>query len=248
MSRDITKESIRQQIWHYMEKNNIAAFPRPVYHRIPNFRGAEEACDRAGQLAEFKKANVVKVNPDKPQQKIRFLTLEACKTLLVPTPRLRTGLFNKIMPPSRSKEILHTCSTSEGVRNYSIQVGLNSKIQVDLVIIGSVAVSLSGRRIGKGEGYADMEYAMMVTMGAVCRETPIITIVHDCQVLDSIPDELFGEHDVPVDIIVTPTRVIRCEIQFPKPNNIIWSLLTEEKLNQIPVLRMLKKMQNSTIN
>lgn len=39
-----------------------------------------------------------------------------------------------------------------------------------------------GWRIGKGEGYADMEYAMMVSMGAVREDTPVITIVHDCQV------------------------------------------------------------------
>lgn len=42
---------------------------------------------------------------------------------------------------------------------------------------------LLGWRIGKGEGYADLEYAMMVSMGAVSQGTPVVTIVHDCQVL-----------------------------------------------------------------
>lgn len=41
---------------------------------------------------------------------------------------------------------------------------------------------LLGWRIGKGEGYADLEYAMMVSMGAVHEGTPVVTIVHDCQV------------------------------------------------------------------
>jgi len=44
-----------------------------------------------------------------------------------------------------------------------------------------------GWRIGKGEGYADMEYAMMVSMGAVTEDTPVITIVHDCQVCLKYP-------------------------------------------------------------
>lgn len=39
-----------------------------------------------------------------------------------------------------------------------------------------------GYRIGKGEGFADMEYAMMVAMGAVNESTVIATVVHDCQV------------------------------------------------------------------
>ena len=45
--------------------------------------------------------------------------------------------------------------------------------------------TLTGYRIGKGEGYADMEYGMMVSMGAVTESTVVITIVHDCQV--SVP-------------------------------------------------------------
>lgn len=49
------------------------------------------------------------------------------------------------------------------------------------------AVSLApllpaGFRIGKGEGYADLEYAMMAAMGAVSDSTVVVTIVHDCQV------------------------------------------------------------------
>lgn len=49
------------------------------------------------------------------------------------------------------------------------------------------AVSLApilpaGLRIGKGEGYADLEYGMMAAMGAVSDSTVVVTIVHDCQV------------------------------------------------------------------
>ena len=42
---------------------------------------------------------------------------------------------------------------------------------------------ISGWRIGKGEGFADLEYAMMASMGAVDENTIIVTTVHDCQVL-----------------------------------------------------------------
>ncbi|CAL1274661.1 unnamed protein product [Larinioides sclopetarius] len=243
-SLDITKESIRQQIWSYLESNDIARFPRPVYKRIPNFEGAEKACSKVKQLKEYQMAQTVKVNPDSPQKHIRFLILEDNKVLLVPTPRLRNGLLNRITPPPMAnKHTLHICSTSEGVKRFSTRLGLNSKVKVDLVILGSVAVSPKGRRIGKGEGYADMEFAMMATMGAVNSETTVVTVVHDCQVLDSIPDHLFGEHDVPVDIIVTPSKIIHCEPKLPKPSRIIWPLLSEERIGEIPILRELKKME-----
>lgn len=41
---------------------------------------------------------------------------------------------------------------------------------------------LVGLRIGKGEGFADMEYGMMASMRAVNESTVVVTVVHDCQV------------------------------------------------------------------
>ena len=36
---------------------------------------------------------------------------------------------------------------------------------LDMLVLGSVAVSESGLRIGKGEGYADLEYAILRAKG-----------------------------------------------------------------------------------
>ncbi|KAM4613966.1 LOW QUALITY PROTEIN: methenyltetrahydrofolate synthase domain-containing protein [Discoglossus pictus] len=286
LSPGCSKEDIRQKVWDYMEKNNLADFPRPVHHRIPNFKGATQACQKLPSLQEFKEAKTIKINPDTPQKSARFLTLEvsalslsvqgsrqACqrikdlevftrtqevkvdpdkplegvrlaalqanKTLLVPTPRLRTGLFNKITPPpAASKEVLRVCSTSQGVKDFSVPMGLEAKVHVDLVVVGSVAVSEQGWRIGKGEGFADMEYAMMVAMGAVTERTIVVTIVHDCQVID-FSEELLGDHDLTVDYILTPTRVIKTDCKRAKPQGIIWSKISHETLSKIPILRKL---------
>ena len=73
--------------------------------------------------------------------------------------------------------------------------------------------------------------------------------VHDCSVFKdgTLPPSggILSTHDVPVDIICTPTRVIRIDKdnQPPKPTGIYWNLLTEEKYKQIPVLREVKKWQ-----
>ena len=34
----VSKEGIREEMWNYLESTNIAQFPRPVHHRIPNFK------------------------------------------------------------------------------------------------------------------------------------------------------------------------------------------------------------------
>ncbi|XP_017399158.1 methenyltetrahydrofolate synthase domain-containing protein isoform X2 [Cebus imitator] len=236
----VSKQDIREHIWDYMESQNLADFPRPVHHRIPNFKGASHAAEQLLRLPAFKTARTIKVNPDAPQKNARFYVLENKKTLLVPTPRLRTGLFNKITPPpGATKDILRKCATSQGVRNYSVPIGLDSRVLVDLVVVGSVAVSEKGWRIGKGEGYADLEYAMMVSMGAISKETPVVTIVHDCQVVD-IPEELLEEHDITVDYILTPTRVIATGCERPKPMGVTWSKISREMMEKIPVLRRLR--------
>uniref|UniRef100_A0A8C2HWU2 Methenyltetrahydrofolate synthase domain-containing protein n=1 Tax=Cyprinus carpio TaxID=7962 RepID=A0A8C2HWU2_CYPCA len=223
-----TKWDIRHKVWNYIEVKNLASFPRPVHNRIPNFKGALEACEKVLLLEIFTKAAVVKVDPDKPLEGVRLASLQARKTLLVPTPRLKTGLFNRIITPKgATRKELHVCSTSQGVKEMSVPVGLDDKVQVDLVVVGSVAVSNKGYRIGKGEGFADMEYAMMACMGAVCESTVVVTIVHDCQVVD-IPEELTESHDLTVDFILTPTRIIKTECTHPKPQGIIWSKVSSE--------------------
>ncbi|EMP36239.1 Methenyltetrahydrofolate synthase domain-containing protein, partial [Chelonia mydas] len=198
----VSKWDIREKIWDYMEANNLADFPRPVHHRIPNFKGSHQACHAVRELDMFNRTSEVKVDPDKPLEGVRLVTLQ-------------------------------------GVKDYSVPVGLDAKVQVDLVVVGSVAVSEKGWRIGKGEGFADMEYAMMVSMGAIREDTPVVTVVHDCQVVD-IAEELLDDHDLTVDYILTPTRTIKTGCKRPKPQGIIWHKISYEMLERIPILKNLR--------
>ncbi|KAK7913035.1 hypothetical protein WMY93_013246 [Mugilogobius chulae] len=78
----------------------------------------------------------------------------------------------------------------------------------------------------------------MASMGVVNESTVVVTIVHDCQVVE-IPEGLIESHDLTVDYILTPTRVIQTDCQLPKPQEIIWSKLDIEKLEKIPILKKL---------
>ncbi len=78
MSED-EKHRIRLAVWNLMERTNVASFPRPVYGRIPNFIGAARAAELLASLEEFRRARVVKVNPDSPQRPVRELALRQGK-------------------------------------------------------------------------------------------------------------------------------------------------------------------------
>ncbi|XP_027148838.1 5-formyltetrahydrofolate cyclo-ligase-like protein COG0212 [Coffea eugenioides] len=232
---------IRNRVWESMEAQNIAQFPRPVHHRIPNFVGAHIAANKLSELEEFKMAKCVKVNPDTPQKQVRFLTLNAGKKLLTPQPRLRTGFFSILESQMLSSSTIKEACTSVGVAKYGRAIGLDEKIKVDLIVIGSVAVDpKTGARLGKGEGFAELEYGMLRYMGAIDDSTPIVTSVHDEQLVDDIPVEKLLIHDVPVDIICTPTKIICTNTPIPKPQGIYWDKLSPEKLGQIKILRELK--------
>ena len=75
--------------------------------------------------------------------------------------------------------------------------------------MGSVAAGEDGARLGKGGGFADLEFALAAAAGLIGPHTVAVTTVHEMQVrpAGTIP---LTDHDVPVDFIVTPERVIDC--------------------------------------
>ena len=64
-----------------------------------------------------------------------------------------------------------------------------------------------------------------------------VTTVHEIQLqpAGTIP---VAEHDVPVDLVITPSRVIDCRDRRGQrpPAGIRWAELTEEKIAAIPLL------------
>lgn len=238
------KWEIRQRIWDLMEAKDIARFPRPVHHRIPNFVGADVAAARLAELPEFQSAQCIKVNPDTPQRPVRHAVLAGKKTLLTPQPRLRTGFFSTVdMSTLPSLVQIEDCTTSKGVAKWGTPVTLHDSYTVDLVVVGSTAVCpTTGARVGKGEGFAELEWGILSAQGNLDPTTTlVVTTVHDEQVVSDIPAGSLTKHDVPVDVIVTPTRVIRVPNRAPKPSGIFWDLLSPQKLGQIRVLRQLKE-------
>ncbi|RLG04341.1 MAG: 5-formyltetrahydrofolate cyclo-ligase [Thaumarchaeota archaeon] len=232
----VEKQKIREHVWSLLERKGVARFPRPVYGRIPNFVGAERAAERILKLEEYRSARVVKVSPDFPQRFIRYRCLLDGKILIMPTPRLREGflLLDPSKIPRRSYE---RASTIRGAFTFGEKISPESLPRVDLIVMGSVAVTEDGLRLGKGGGYGELEYAILLEFGKIDRSVPIATNVHDLQILNDLPRD---PHDLTLDVIATPTKLIRVEKPSQRPKGIIWELLDESKVKEIPILSRLK--------
>lgn len=109
-------------------------------------------------------------------------------------------------------------------------------------MLGAVCVSRLGYRIGKGEGFADLEFAVLMRMGAIDENTTVVTTVHDCQIVDDLPASLFEKFDVPVDIILTPTQTIVVKDKLKKPSGIFWDMLTPRRVKSMRILQQLQQM------
>lgn len=237
---EVSKYSFRRQVWTHFEKNGLVSFPRPVRGRIPNFHGALEAAAKLVELEEFNNACYVKVNIDKPQENVRILTLEKGKKLLVPSQRGKEAILMSVETENTDKTTVKAAVSRRGMLELGKPIELGTDIKIDMIVLGSVAVSREGHRIGKGEGFGDLEFAVLAEIGAVTENTLIVTTVHDCQVFDTLPHELFAEHDVPVDVIVTPTEIIRVANRLPKPKGILWNILSDRKMKLMAVLQPLR--------
>ena len=63
--------------------------------------------------------------------------------------------------------------------------------------------------------------------------------MHELQVLgEAIP---MTAHDVPLDVVVTPERVIRVRRRFRRPAAIIWKELSAAQLAEMPALARLAR-------
>ena len=239
--KNMEKEQIRKKIWNAMEKSNIARFPRPVHGRIPNFIGAEQVALRLTGLNVWKKAKVIKANPDSPQKSVRKLALIEGKMIYMAVPRLREERCFVELDPEKLKGSEDEASSIKGAFKHGRLVIPKKMRKVDLIVAGSVGVNQNGARVGKGGGYSDLEYALGKEFGIVNENTKTLTTVHPIQVV-SYQIEMFI-HDFPLDFIITPEGIIETEHTYPKPKGIYWDELNKEKIQAIPQLRKLKKQK-----
>lgn len=226
------KEPLRQTVWDDLESSGEARFPFPPHDRIPNFAGADAAADRLTDTEAWQAAEAIKANPDAPQLPVRRAAMRAGKTVFMAVPRLREEKCFLRLDPAEVDDI-DDATTVGGSSEHGVPVGPDEMPEIDLIVSGSVAVSERGARIGKGEGYSDLEYAVLRELGLVDADTPVVTTVHELQVRDH---DRVDAHDVPMDLAVTPERTIETDTPYDRPDGIDWSALDEERIAAIPVL------------
>jgi 5-formyltetrahydrofolate cyclo-ligase len=149
-------------------------------------------------------------------------------------PRLKSLECFIELDPARLAERALQAASIRGAERLGRPVGIEALPPIDLIVCGAVAVNVEGARVGKGGGFSDLEYGLLVEAGRVGPRTPIVTTVHPVQILPQAFE--MRPHDVPVDVVVTPEGLMAIRPAFPRPCGLYREALAAEQIAEVPVI------------
>ncbi len=142
--RNRAKAAVRDRVWKRLVDANVNV--GPAFDRIPNFVGADLAAKRLSDLDEWRRARVIKCNPDPPQIPVRLRALYDGKLLFSPVPYLARGFpYLRIDPDKLAAKGVdfETAATSQGFVEHGEPVGFEEMPKLDFCVVGCVAVTSS---------------------------------------------------------------------------------------------------------
>jgi 5-formyltetrahydrofolate cyclo-ligase len=232
-----SKQSLREEVWETLQESGDDLFPG-AEGRIPNFKGRDEAAERLVEHDHYRDAETIKVNPDSPQTPVRKRALEDQKTLYMAVPKLKDRKCFLELDPNSLNESPSDLATIKGASEHGRNIHPDSMETIDLIVTGVVAADSDGRRLGKGGGYSDLEFAILESFDLISRDVPIFTTLHPVQELSPgrIPTE---EQDITLSGMFRPDKSVEIKDTLPRPDGIKPDRLRSDQLAAIPILKEL---------
>lgn len=239
--RNGDKDALRAEVWEALERSGLNV--GPVWSRIPNWVGADQAAKLLSELPVWQSAKIIKCNPDPPQIPVRLRALYEGKRVYMPVPQFENGGQPwALLDPDRlaAKGVqFELAATSQGGLAHGDLCGFEDVKPFDLAVCGSVAVTRQGARTGKGGGFADLELGLFRDLGTIGPDTPVVTTVHSSMVVDNSRIPILP-HDSVVHWIVTEREVIETRTTHLQPGGVVWDAVQPDQFRDIPFLRDLQ--------
>lgn len=170
-----------------------ATLAADVFLDLPEARQARRVAGFVSTRSEIDTASLL----DRIRQLGIDVVLPRVSTGLIP-PRLRfhradrredlvLGIFGLLEPASDAPEV--------------------PSHEIDLFMVPGLAFDRRGTRVGYGGGYYD-ELAAFVRAHPDAANARFVGLCFDFQILDACPS---GEWDVPLDLVVSDARIVRCQ-------------------------------------
>ena len=236
---------IRQQIW---SKLRAVAKPDTRFHLnfaevIPDFEGSEAATDHLMTMPAYQASTFAFITPDNCLVDLRRRMIAAGKPFVMSTYGIYRG-FLLIEPGMVPPGAELYAAWLDGMEHFARPISLAEiakRGRFDFMATGASAVSIDGVRFGKGHGFFDLEWGMFTDLGLVDETTPVVAVVHDCQVVQE--NLTPSETDILVDHIATPTELYTVGRRAKRPFGVKWPLLDPVQIENTPPLQELQRIQ-----
>ena len=193
-------------------------------------------------LQSYRDTATVFASPHESLLQARINCLVDGKSLLMPGPSIREGFF-LLAARSIPYKNLPVAVTYKGLEKYGqhLQGDNMSGLSVALLLTDSLAVDVTGGRVGDGYGYFDLCCALLQEMNAIEHEADIVTLIQEEQVSREIlPQEKW---DIKMTGAVTPKQILQFEPEG-QIAQIFWDMLSQDKIKRIdPLWKLYKKAQ-----
>ncbi|MCJ8140644.1 5-formyltetrahydrofolate cyclo-ligase [Falsirhodobacter halotolerans] len=229
---------IRQRIW---DRLRPVARPDARFHLdfdqfVPDFDGSDAATDRVA-LPD----GLVFVTPDNAMLTLRARLIAQRRRFVIASYNLRRGflLVDPAFMPALAPDDLATLDVMERHARPLDLAALSALGPIGLVATGASAVSMDGVRFGRGHTFLDLEWGIFAHLGMVGDGTKIVAITHDVQLADDLLN--VTDHELPVDLIATPTRLVRVPRKGRRPRGVRWNDVGPDLIATIPPLAELAR-------
>ena len=227
-------------MWDALQAAGVARFPFPPHGRIPNFRAPSRPPSACSPTRCSPMPAASRSTPMRRSARCAPPPWRAASSSTSPRRACAAASGASIRPrfrPRRSPTPPVCRAAAAGAR----PVALRDLPRLDAIVAGSVAVTRDGRRCGKGEGYSDLEFAILRELGHP--PVPVATTVHALQIVGDFPRD---SNDLPLSLIVTAGRDDHREAPAAGPcRHRVGSPDARTDLDAMPVLRELRRLKRA---
>ncbi len=163
----MTAGELREQIWSELVRQNAAAYPLPPHGHNPNFKGARAAAKHLIKHPLLLGHTTILVGMEAVLLPLRGMLLEAGYVLIVPH-RTKKNTYWKLEGVDKA---------AARIENFQV-FGINTSLEaVEVAVIASVVLDVSGARLSKGFGFS--------AKGAPV-DVPTLTLVHSQMIVPAL--------------------------------------------------------------
>jgi len=193
MDKPLSKGKIRQEIFLRREKLSeelVNSFSKIIERKVENLKEFKEAKTIMCYIAKGKEVNTMGII-----QKSLALGKK------VVAPKVNTSQQQIVLHEIRNPENDLSLGFKGILEPKSYMAVVKSLNKIDFAVLPGIAFDRNGRRIGFGKGFFDKLFMDKPIHSILCG------IAFDFQILDNLPH---SSHDIPMDVIVSERRIIRC--------------------------------------